>query len=97
MTNNILPISEFRASGYLQEVNRLFFHPIGLALSIKTLEDGTEVLGDIWDCRDDPEGIAYGDVSKCIDVEAARRVFEEFLEKAQARYSAYGWVIQPIE
>lgn len=29
-----IPISEFREKGYLQEVNRRFFHPIGTALEI---------------------------------------------------------------
>ena len=41
--------------GYLQEANRQFFHPLGLALA---LEDGAL---RVWDCRDDPEGICFAD------------------------------------
>lgn len=33
-----IPIKEFREIGYLQEVNRQFFHPLGLALEI-VIED----------------------------------------------------------
>lgn len=29
-----IDIAEFRELGYLQEVNRLFFHPLGLALEV---------------------------------------------------------------
>ena len=48
---------EFRRLGFLQEVNRKFFHPLGLALEIIVNdEDLTETLGGIWDYRDDPEG-----------------------------------------
>lgn len=54
-----MDIKEFRESGFLQEANRLFFHPHGLALEIVVEEDGTEHLGGIWDYRDDPEGIWY--------------------------------------
>ena len=56
-----IPIADFRALGYLQEANRQFFHPLGLALEVQIDADGTERLGGVWDYRDDPEGIAYGD------------------------------------
>jgi len=52
-------IKEFRESGYLQEVNRLFLHPLGLALEIIIEEDGTEKLGGVWDYREDDEGMRY--------------------------------------
>lgn len=54
-----MDIKEFRELGFLQEANRLFFHPHGLALSIMVEEDGTEALFGIWDYRDDPEGVWY--------------------------------------
>jgi len=54
-----IDIKEFREKGYLQEVNRRFFHPLGLALEIKQNNDGTEELGGIWDYREDKEGIYY--------------------------------------
>ena len=43
-----IDIKEFRAKGFLQEVNREFFHPLGLALEvIINDETGEESLGGI--------------------------------------------------
>ena len=61
MTAKRIDIAEFRRLGYLQELNRLFLHPLGLALEVVQEEDGTERLGGIWDSRDDPEGIVYSE------------------------------------
>lgn len=58
---NRIPIADFRTLGYLQEANRLFFHPRGLALEVTVNLDGTEQLGGVWDYRQDPEGIHFGD------------------------------------
>lgn len=52
-------IKEFRESGYLQELNRQFLHPLGLALEVEVDKDGAEQLGGIWDYRGDKEGIYY--------------------------------------
>jgi hypothetical protein len=48
-----IDIKEFRAKGFLQEVNRKFFHPLGLALEVK-IDDvtGEESLNGIGDCRE---------------------------------------------
>ena len=54
-----IDIKEFREKGFLQEANRLFFHPLGLALEVMIDEDGSEKLGGVWDYRDDPEGILF--------------------------------------
>lgn len=56
-----LDLTEFRDLGYLQEVNRLFFHPLGLALEVYTDTDTGDVthLGGIWDYRGDPEGVLF--------------------------------------
>jgi hypothetical protein len=54
-----LDIQMFRQIGLLQEVNRLFFHPLGLALVVGKREDGTEYLHSIQDASDDPEGIVF--------------------------------------
>lgn len=32
-----IDIAEFRETGFLQEANRQFFHPLGLALSVQTM------------------------------------------------------------
>lgn len=67
----------FIDDGYLQEVNRQFLHPLGLALELTP--DGSSVedldvsqavdlltsrgymVTRCWDYRDDPEGIVFGD------------------------------------
>ncbi len=76
-----IDIKAFREKGFLQEANRLFFHPLGLALEVIVDEDGTESLGGVWDYRNDEEGMTYDqefidrpDVKVKIDhVEALRR------------------------
>lgn len=55
-----MSVKEFRQVGYLQELNRNFLHPLGLALEVLIEEDGTEKIGRIWDYRDDPTGLNYG-------------------------------------
>lgn len=54
---------EFRDEGYLQEANRRFFHPLGLALEMRWGKDGQDdelaVIAGIWDYREDPEGIFF--------------------------------------
>lgn len=86
-----MDIGEFREFGFLQEVNRLFFHPLGLALEIVIEEDGTEHLGGIWDYRDDPEGLIYGDG---IDWDKASRVEDLRLSKSRNRISKFDFEIQ---
>ena len=54
-----IDIKEFREKGFLQELNRQFLHPLGLALEVNKDDDGNETLGGVWDYRDDPEGIIF--------------------------------------
>lgn len=83
---------EFRAQGYLQELNRLFLHPLGLALETVINEDGSEQFGGVWDCREDAEGIVYS--PDLIDSEKAQRIHMERLAKEETRVSAFGSIIQ---
>jgi hypothetical protein len=53
-------IEEFTRLGFLQEANRKFFHPLGLALEVVINKNGDEELGGIWDYRKDPEGNFFG-------------------------------------
>jgi hypothetical protein len=56
-----IDIKEFKDKGFLQEANRQFFHPLGLALEIIIDDDTEEMsLGGVWDYRDDPEGMFFG-------------------------------------
>jgi len=80
-----MDIKEFREVGYLQEANRLFFHPLGLALEVIVEDDGTEKIGGVWDYRDDPEGIVF---HKLTDkhIEKMEKVRDLKTEKLQTRY-----------
>jgi hypothetical protein len=89
-----IEIAEFRRLGLLQEVNRRFFHPIGLALEVNVEKDGTEVLGGIWDYRDDPEGIYFaGDLAP--DAAKAAAYDALFEQHREARIAMFGYVVQP--
>lgn len=94
-----LSIKEFREKGYLQEVNRRFFHPLGLALEVVIEEDGTEKLGGIWDYREDPEGIIYGEeiVSNPRFRERAEYIEDQLRKKKATRLEKLGFFIQPVE
>lgn len=56
----VMSIDEFHQMGILQELNRQFLHPLGLALEIKIDSLGNKSLGKIWDYRSDPEGMHFG-------------------------------------
>lgn len=85
--------AEFQSEGYLQEVNRQFLHPLGLALEVVKHDDGTTAIGGVWDYRDDPEGIAFGGMDLA---DKARHVAALWVDRAPARLAALGYVVQPI-
>ena len=86
-----MDIQEFREEGFLQEVNRKFFHPLGLALEIIIEEDGSSRLGGIWDYRDDPEGMFFVgnviDQAKIDNVEKLRKSKISFRVEVQNEYN----------
>ncbi len=62
-----LSIKEFKESGLLQEVNRLFFHPRGMALCVEAPMDLSKEDG--WklahvQVTDDPEGFLFTDLEQ---------------------------------
>lgn len=88
---------EFQELGFLQEANRLFFHPLGLALDVSiNTETGEVSIGGIWDYREEPEGIIFDSAIMNTDraSEKAVRVAEEWLRHAAARTKVLGSVIQ---
>lgn len=96
-TNKQVSIKEFREKGYLQEVNRRFFHPLGMALQVKDNEDGDEILAGIQDSTHDMEGIIFGfkpndDVARA----KADLVYEDEQQRRPQRARAIGSWIEPI-
>lgn len=92
-----IDIREFRERGYLQELNRRFLHPLGLALEVKVADDGTQTLGGVWDYRDDPEGMNYDPGFTAEEVAKAKAVDAEWEAKEATRRAALGYMVQPIE
>lgn len=92
MAQKKMSIKEFREQGYLQELNRCFLHPLGLALEVVREEDGTERFGEVWDSREDPEGIIFG--PGMIDAKKATRISAESALKCEDRVRLLGSVIQ---
>lgn len=90
-----MDLREFLDAGFLQEVNRRFFHPLGLALSVKLNEDGTVELHNIWDGRDDPEGFTF---EGWTETDQARgQVIEDELQRLlKVREERLGFGIQPL-
>jgi len=89
-----IDIKEFQDFGYLQEVNRQFLHPLGMALEIIINDETGEIaLGGIWDYRDEPDGMAFADGE--IDQLKAVRVQVAWHRKKQIRIKNLGYVIQP--
>jgi hypothetical protein len=89
-----MDINEFCDEGYLQEVNRKYLHPLGLALTVQVDDDGTAKIIGVLDYRDDPEGVTFGD--DVLSVEKARHISDIFDDRVEARLLALGYVIQPL-
>lgn len=94
-----MSVREFRELGLLQEVNRRFLHPMGLALEVFQNEgDGTMRFGEVWDYREDPEGIAFRDDDISDDKSREARDYVDALieDHRAARVSLFGGIIQTI-
>lgn len=93
-----VPPSEVRDHGYLQEANRRFFHPLGLALAVVLHGDG-EPGGDellLVDCRDDMEGVVFEWGDQSADARAKHGMVEQQWQvRAEVRAKALGFVVQP--
>ena len=97
-----MSIREFQKRGYLFEVNRRFFHPLGLALAIS---GPTNLENDVgWDLHsiqdvrdgDDREGIIMGDWTP-EQIDNANRIDQELTDGFDpARKAGLGWVIEPV-
>ena len=88
-----MDIKEFREMGLLAELNRVFLHPLGLALeSIVDDDTGTEKLGGVWDYRDDPEGMLYS--AEHFPTEKIKKAQEFIRQKHEQRMKVLGFIYQ---
>ena len=94
----------FRDEGYLQELNRLFLHPLGLALGIRptSVEDalGGAFIAEIYDAREDPEGVVFVGFEGEPHAAAQRRadeIADRWEHACGERQERLGFAIQPVE
>lgn len=64
-------------------------------LEAPVLHRGTELLGGVWDSRDDPKGFEYGD--DLLDWQKAAFVADLMFKRRKARQQLLGYVVQPVE
>lgn len=97
-----IDLKEFVEKGYLQEANRLFFHPLGLSLAITIDESGDSVgIQGILDCRDDPEGVLFGPSftpeQANMRESKAETIKAEMAKRLKYRTDNLGFDVQPVE
>lgn len=97
-----LNYKELSDNGFITELNRLLFHPIGLAIGTKKTynDDLSEVdILHIFDCSDEEFGIEFND-----DPETTERIlnkynkFQEFIKsRIEVNRRKRGYTIQPFD
>lgn len=107
MVEKLLTEKEFIENGWLQEANRIFFHPRGLALSVVVLEDEnqnpkisdkTNLTINILDARDDLEGYVFEKekVNSNDFLNKLEKVAFEYKKHKKARKKLIGsWIQKP--
>lgn len=93
-----MDMREFRDFGYLQEANRVFFHPLGLCLGVMVDSDDpdwskAELV--VRDLRNVPDGVFF--YEKVISKEKIERVWCEWRKRSQKRSKKVGRPIQPAD
>jgi len=96
-----MDVEEFLNEGYLHEVNRRFFHPLGLALVIRCETDdetgeptGPWEVAGIWGARHVPEGICFSDDT--LEPDKAQRISDIEDARRDARVERLGYWVQPV-
>lgn len=98
--SNYADLRELHRFGVLQEANRLFFHPLGLAMVWELPRDDADqivprVVGFLT-AQDDPEGWAFTDLSDTESRLNQERVDELRNRFRAARKALFGSDVQPI-
>lgn len=92
-TREIMTPEEFVERGLLMEINRLYLHPLGLALSVTYDRDGYCRLGPVYRTSD-PEGFVCEEFTEQ-DIERTDSLRRARSICARVRRAALGWVVQP--
>jgi hypothetical protein len=97
--NKIKNIAEFLLdSGLLFEINRNVLHPFGLALEVIIDDEDKITFGNIWDCRDDPEGLVYDDDAFVVGKNKFEKFMKEFGEaRLSSRKRRLGFIVQETQ
>ena len=102
IASKMMDIKEFRSLGYLQEVNRRFFHPLGLSLEVGVDMNGEYQINGVRDERDDPEGTVFGFKDEPYDeilndLGCKEYVDREWEKRSKIREEKLGFTIEPID
>jgi hypothetical protein len=94
-----MSFSAFHAEGYLQELNRQFLHPLGLAMAICFNERGFPIGLRIIDSRADLDGITFSEntIADANFQAKVKAVAEERLLREKGRIESLGFYIQPTD
>lgn len=86
--DQFVPLDELVSEGYVQEVNRQFFHPLGMALAVHPASGRILIIDD----RDDLEGVRFGRFDLSVRAEKVRAVVRA---RRPVRAAALGYWVQP--
>lgn len=85
-------------NGLLFEINRQVLHPLGLALEVDVNDSGKIDFGDVWDCREDPEGILFDPETFAEGAEKFNKYMEEYGQNCiNNRLGRLGFIYQKEE
>ena len=90
-----MEVREFVEAGYLQEVNRQFFHPHGLALAVEFKDGVPQRLAYIIDAREDPEGYIFENLTPK-EAERGRAIVAEQERRLAVRRERLGFGVQEL-
>lgn len=92
----MLSMGDFLKLGYLQEVNRQFFHPLGLTLEVR-VGDEENFYGRVRDLREFPGGACFTKLGGSSDEASAAYIASQVRDRKAAREARLGSSIQPME
>lgn len=93
----LIELEEFVEHGYLQELNRQFLHPLGLALLVGEGRHGKMFSFGAMDAREGDAGMTFTQDEWAPDAEEKmKRVTSEQAAKMKRRMETLGFAIQPV-